>query len=295
MQGCAAHARKCPRGQFLRIRAAALLWLAALRVATAQGSACLQKAVEGEQPTQDVLLLQSSVKMGSGDSTMEVLPREKMTAERPRRLEEVVDFLRWILRGHPTETMLVAYSTKVNTPFVFQFSGPYFMTCLTTLVVWTGLGVLCWQLFFFRSEKPVKDEGSKANPEDTFETGHFQCCENPMDCVCALFFPCLQWPDNLDTAQLFGFWKAFALLSVLVFANMIFHMCIFIAVWIGPFTACAFMYFRQELRRKLDLSPWTCPSCCFDCVYVSICPFLAIVQDKRVIKEAYEVGHSGFV
>lgn len=73
------------------------------------------------------------------------------------------------------------------------------------------------------------------------------------------------------------------------FACALFNSMVFGGVaQVGVATSILIIVYRQKLRQKFKLHPWTCASCAFDFVYVCCCPCCAIAQEARVVRYAYQ-------
>lgn len=207
-------------------------------------------------------------------------------------------------RSFVAQVPVVAATTPIPGNFTFVWTTPKPPTLLEkwlfslvnnffSWVVWVSLGAVSSKYFYYRGTKPKKDPSTTVDPADTFESGHCQCCNDPYNCLCSLFCTCIRWPDTVYTAGLStGFCRPFLGFVVCAFLNM--------ALWcgwygLGVITALYMTYYRQLLREKLDLSPWTCWAMSFDCIWLLICPCLAIAQDNKVVKDAFEAGHENFV
>lgn len=140
---------------------------------------------------------------------------------------------------------------------------------------------------------------SRKTQKNTFENKHFGCLRTPGICCFALCCPGIQWADTVNLAglpcdeqrKLFsgysyaGFCIALplfffcALVNGLIFGGIVCY---------GICTSLLILYYRQYIREQLGLKSWSCPGCCFDILYVFICPCCAIVQEAQVVRLALE-------
>merc|ERR1712085_71818 len=143
-----------------------------------------------------------------------------------------------------------------------------------------------------------KERSEASRAEATLTAGHFNCLEDTRTCGCACCFPMVRWGDTMDQANVLSFWKGFAMWAV-VFALGIFISLFFFHIAFGwqivqvLFLSAIFVS-RQELRKKLNLPAWQCPTCCFDCLFVMFCSCCAIAQEARVVNHAIQAKKEGF-
>lgn len=194
--------------------------------------------------------------------------------------------------GWKDEVVQFAYLAAKKLNDGKQSYGSYLLFCFISWLIWMALAALIARCFYHVGWTPERNLGSQANPAKTLESGHFGCLEDSDTCVWAFVCLGIRWADTVSMAKLTGFWKAFLLLGVLGFLNCILRFGGFYA-W-GVFTACALLYYRQGLRRQLGLSTWAYPTVFLDCAFVLLCPFCAVAQEARVVREAQETGCPGF-
>lgn len=167
----------------------------------------------------------------------------------------------------------------------------YFWHCFITWVIWFLLAFLVIQGCYVRGIVPEGNPKAVGDPERTLKSGQFDCFSDMSIFVCSVICLPIRWADTLSMANMLGFWKAFSAFAVLGFLN---HLC-FLGVYTwGVLTAGIMFFYRQQLRRKLSLTPWSYDFALLDGCYVLFCPFCAVAQEARVVKEAYEKGHDGF-
>jgi Cys-rich protein (TIGR01571 family) len=166
------------------------------------------------------------------------------------------------------------------------------MELLLTWAIWL---VLCGLIYFtcYRNEVPIPKrqvtyipDDKQQRLEDLFQKGHFRCFEDSNICICSFFFPGLRWSDTTSQAGFMSFWLAFASFFTLMLLN-----CLILLEMYSLFTLVLILYFRHQLRAKLDLEAWNFNTCLRDCCFICFCPCCAIAQEARVVKEAIEMGH----
>lgn len=155
-------------------------------------------------------------------------------------------------------------------------------------VVWMVLALIVVHTCYTRNFVP--DEPSGDHAKHTLESGHFGCFADSRICVCSMLCPGIRWADTLSQASFMTFWAAFALWALLSLLNTAFTG---VAVG-GLFTFVAILYFRQQLRQKLNLPAWRCPTLCVDICFILFCSCCAIAQEARVVRQAFQRKEEGF-
>jgi Cys-rich protein (TIGR01571 family) len=167
----------------------------------------------------------------------------------------------------------------------------YFWHCFVTWVIWLVLAFLVVQGCYVRGMVPGRNPKAVGDPEITLKSGQFDCLSDVNIFVCSVICLPIRWADTVSMAHMLGFWPAFSAFAVLGLLN---HVC-FLGVYTwGALTACIMFFYRQQLRKKLSLTPWSYDFALLDGCYVLFCPFCAVAQEARMVKEAYEKGHDGF-
>lgn len=160
---------------------------------------------------------------------------------------------------------------------------------LVLWLIWMTLSVGVY-LSCYNFRVPVRDEASKADPEETLESGHCACLGESGDLrifMCACCCPAIRWADTVNLAGLLRVGVAFCLCSLFFLMDGL----VLPSLGFGVFFACTLLYYRQQLRRKFGLPYGNCQTCCFDFCFVFWCPWCAIAQEALVVKQAYEIGH----
>jgi len=173
----------------------------------------------------------------------------------------------------------------------------YAVECIGSFAIWFCL-MMCAYFCCYRYQCPVPEKkedaeaGTKVEKivEDILHGGHFQCMQDSNICICSFCCFGLRWADTTSLAGFLSFWVALFCISVMAFLNAAMMFILF-----GIFTSTLILYFRHKLRRKLGVEAWTLGTCCIDLVYVCCCPCCAISQEARIVKEAIEGGHEGFL
>mmetsp|Transcript_27086 Transcript_27086/g.50912 ORF Transcript_27086/g.50912 Transcript_27086/m.50912 type:complete len:302 (-) Transcript_27086:50-955(-) len=164
-------------------------------------------------------------------------------------------------------------------------------TYLDVLYSWIAFLLMSILVYFtcYKSCMPPPSPLGDVEPrledlQKTFTTGHWLCFEDSSICFCSFCCLALRWSDTQGLVKILGFWAAFGAFSIMGLFNGLFAL--------GPlFTTGLMLYYRQQLRQKLDLDSHTCGSCCADCCYIFWCPCCAVAQEARIAKDAIESGH----
>lgn len=133
---------------------------------------------------------------------------------------------------------------------------------------------------FFYTRRRITGLEHTAQPERTFQRGHLECCSDPTTCCTALMCPWTRWADTVSMAKFMRFWEAFWLIA---FLTLLDYLCGFVV-------ALLLVYWRQKLRKELNLRHGDCPTYTRDCCFAFWCPCCLIAQEARVMNEACRVG-----
>lgn len=214
------------------------------------------------------------------------------------------------------QRLLEEFNRAVDDTEHVRSYGAWVRTALLSWLVWMSLAISV-SCFCYDYEVPPPPEGDSeaADPKETFETGHFDCCSDESTlgiCVCAFCCPALRWADTADLAGFLPLWSAFGLISLVGLLNCLSHgalawgmyqtMLVLYShtglawgLW-GFFSSCLMLYYRQHLRRKFGLPFGNCETCTFDFCFIFWCPWCAIAQEALVVKQAYEekMRHGGY-
>jgi len=214
---------------------------------------------------------------------------EKVDAPTP------TDFLAPSLSNDPVDMEPRFISSKVtpnNVASFYHSSGPYVryvMDSMVTWLIWVVLMLLIW-MTCYPDDLDVHAVFAEAHPDPvkTFTSSHFGCFKTPKICLCALFCPALRWADTIDLTGLKTISSALCLFFLFGLLNC-FAYCIFTY---GVFTCFLILYYRHKIRALLGLPNWTPRSCCTDCFYVFCCPFCAIAQEARVVRQGCQITNA---
>jgi len=164
----------------------------------------------------------------------------------------------------------------------------YAIQATASWAIFVILGLFVWAFMYptdIELSQTFRDPQN--DPVNTFNTKHFGCFDTPGITLWACFCPCLRWADTVSLAGFIGASMALAAFFFCALLNGLTY-----GAWIiyGFFTCILILYYRHKLRAKLDISNWTCGSCCLDFLYVFCCTCCAIAQEARVVQYAYQQG-----
>jgi len=172
-------------------------------------------------------------------------------------------------------------------PLEWACTRPWSAWFLYAIMIW-GVGTMVAFLmasFCFGGVAPKFDEQSAADPEETFNSGHFSCLSDYRTCIMAFLCPAMRWADTVQMAGVLSFWFAFWILSACFLPSVAFFF-----IW-GLFPLVPLVMARQHLRDKLHL-PSGNETWVSDCCFAFWCCCCLISQEARVVNEAYAVGHT---
>lgn len=155
---------------------------------------------------------------------------------------------------------------------------------------WTVVAVLMAN-FVYKRQLVEQDLAMKSDPVYDMENGHFGCMEDPQSCFYSCCCPQIRWADTLSQAGFMSFWAAFSFMTILILLNIFSFGKGAFGIW----SALAFLYYRQQLRSKLELPHHDMKTCAIDCCFGLWCACCLIAQEARTVKSAYEAGHEAFV
>lgn len=212
--------------------------------------------------------------------------------------------------GYSTETVkqtLQTFTQAVDKNGHVEPYGAWVRTALFSWLIWMVLAISV-SYFCYDYEVPLLDGDSKADPKETFETGHFNCCNEETTwgiCICSFCCPALRWADTADLAGFMPLWSAFGLVSMVGLLNCLSHgalawgmyqtilllyphVVLAWGLW-GFFSTCLMLHYRQHLRRTFGLAFGNWETCISDFCFIFWCPWCAVAQEALVVKQAYEV------
>mmetsp|Transcript_115407 Transcript_115407/g.337469 ORF Transcript_115407/g.337469 Transcript_115407/m.337469 type:complete len:358 (+) Transcript_115407:2-1075(+) len=172
-------------------------------------------------------------------------------------------------------------------PLEWACYHPWSAWFLYAILIWVVGTMVAFMLasFCYRSRDPKYDEQSHANPEETFQSGHFGCFSDRHTCLMAFICPVMRWADTVQMAGVLSFWFAFWVLSTCYLPSLAFFV-----IW-GLFPLVPLVMARQQLRDKLGL-PAGNETWVSDCCFAFFCSCCLIAQEARVVNEAYAIGHT---
>merc|ERR1719450_1467244 len=114
-----------------------------------------------------------------------------------------------------------------------------------------------------------------------FENGQFDCLfELDMKVwCCSTCCMITLWAETVSKSRVHSFWTAFFLFALCAFLNHVTY-CF---CYIGLFTLCLQLYFRQRLRRKLSIDACSCDALTEDLCFVGCCPCAAVAHEAHVV------------
>lgn len=157
------------------------------------------------------------------------------------------------------------------------------------LLVWLAL-VLASAVLYRRYKEYLQDE----LPPDShlpqqlngnWRYGFWDCLSVPKMCIFSLCCPVIRWSDTAAMAGFLGFWVAFALWTTLVICNVL------VGFLLGLLTTVVGVYYRQRIRGLFQIEKGTFATIALDILAYCFCPCLAILQEGRVLEEAYLCHH----
>lgn len=146
--------------------------------------------------------------------------------------------------------------------------------------------LVCIFAFWYRSGGkdhfvPSTDSIPLLPGQDRFNSGLFQCCDEPaLTCVSLCCGP-VRWADTMNMAGQMGFGLALAMYLGIYGLN-------YILLPGSLILACICAHKRQKLREHFMMPYGSCGSACEDFLTYLCCPCCAIVQEARQV-EAYSV------
>lgn len=186
-----------------------------------------------------------------------------------------------------------AYANKISSPdFYFEYM---WMTVLS-FAIWLPLMILFVNFCYPPYHHIDEDDRTKLekNVWQIFENGLFDCFfEMDMKIwFCSNFCMIAMWSETVGKSKIHGYWTAFFAFAVCAFLNQ----ATYCWAYLGFFTLCLMLYFRQRLRSKLgDTSAWSCDTLVEDCCFAACCPCAVVAHEAQVIELAVEQKMHGFV
>jgi Cys-rich protein (TIGR01571 family) len=161
----------------------------------------------------------------------------------------------------------------------------YFVSSLCTWLIWALLVCLIW----FTKYPAEPDVDVLGDPVNTFERGHFSCMKNKHICACSFLCPVIQFADN---QHLGGSLKGHVALFMFLACGLLNDVTMSGLFVCGLFTSILIIFFRQKLRQRMGLEPWSLNTI-IDIFYVCCCPCCAIAQEALVVQYSYNRWKDG--
>lgn len=151
---------------------------------------------------------------------------------------------------------------------------------VASVAVWAVLAFAAG--FFYKTHRATPtlelEKARTAFKEQDFVHGPFDCFGDMEVCCWSFWCGAVRWSDSMNAVGVLTFWLA---LSFLVVAESLSAIPGLLFIWALGAMVCT--YFRQELRRALDMEN---ENLCCDLFMWCCCPCCAIAQEARQVKEA---------
>jgi hypothetical protein len=186
-----------------------------------------------------------------------------------------------------------AYGVTLSSP---DFYSEYMWMTAVSFAIWLPLMILFVNFCYPPYHHIDEDDRTKLekNVWQMWENGLFDCFfELDMKIwFCSTFCMIAMWSETVGKSLIHGYWTAFFAFAVCAFLNQ----ATYCWAYLGFFTLCLQLYFRQRLRSKLgDTTAWSCDTMVEDCCFAACCPCAVVAHEAQVIELAVEQKMYGFV
>jgi len=177
-----------------------------------------------------------------------------------------------------------------------DFYSEYMWMTAVSFAIWLPLMILFVNFCYPPYKHIDEDDRTKLekNVWQMWENGLFDCFfELDMKIwFCSTFCMIAMFSETVGKSLIHNYWTAFFAFAVCAFLNQ----ATYCWAYLGFFTLCLQLYFRQRLRSKMgDPTAWTCDSMVEDCCFAACCPCAVVAHEAQVVELAVEQKMYGFV
>lgn len=197
----------------------------------------------------------------------------------------------FLLRGGDAEVGH-AGETKNARPGDTADTEQWIVPSLLSAIIWAVLVGLV-AVFYYR-EKVHRPKFGRSHlngidaasfDEAQWRFGLFDCHEQPLICLFAVFCGPVRWADTMRMSEFLSFSGALMLFVGLVVLDTV-------AVGVASLALLALLvYYRQSMRRKFKIPHGDFMTTSLDCLAYCLCTCCAITQEARQLEAAFEASH----
>lgn len=164
---------------------------------------------------------------------------------------------------------------------VWKLPPSYWYHHLLTMLAYLGTFVLLAYLYqqakdhYFPKFFTLEPRPELLPRSEDFTFGICECFSNTNLCILGCCCPFMKWSDTMDRHGFLSYWKAFAIACVCLFLHTFtLGSTDILLVLVG-------IFYRQALRKKLQIESGTPKTLCCDCLVWSCCQPCAIIQEAH--------------